>query len=101
MRRNVRNITLVGFAALVLGGVAVASSGRFDSADDTAASSAGGAAADFAAPATTIPAFSNAGGCQSCASGAGRERATIAPARTGAATRGRRSDECLASGGRE
>jgi len=57
MRRNVRNITLVGVAALVLGGVAVASSGRFDSADDTAASSAGGAAADFAAPATTIPAF--------------------------------------------
>lgn len=57
MRRNVRNITLVGVAALVLGGVAVASSGRFDSADDTAASSAGGAAADFAVPATTVPAF--------------------------------------------
>ena len=31
MRRNVRNITLVGFAALVLGGVAVAASGTFDS----------------------------------------------------------------------
>ncbi len=35
MRRNVRNITLVGVAALVLGGVVVASSGRFDSASDT------------------------------------------------------------------
>ena len=31
MRRNVRNITLMGIAALVLGGVAVAASGTFDS----------------------------------------------------------------------
>ncbi len=92
MRRNVRNITLVGVAALVLGGVAVASSGRFDSADDTAASNAGGAA-DFAAPATTIPAFAPQDGKLA----SGQVESAAAPA---AAARGRRGDECLASGGR-
>jgi hypothetical protein len=59
MRRNVRNITLVGVAALVLGGVAVASSGRFDSAssDGAATAAAGGAISDLQAPATTVQGF--------------------------------------------
>jgi hypothetical protein len=56
MRRNVRNITLVGVAALVLGGAAVASSGRFDSPSDDSTTGVAGRA-DLAAPATTVPAF--------------------------------------------
>ena len=57
MRRNVRNITLVGVAALVLGGVAVASSGSFDSADRHGGERRGRRRCRVAAPATTIPAF--------------------------------------------
>ena len=73
MRRNVRNITLVGVAALVLGGVAVASSGRFDSADDTAASSAGGAVRRLRRTSDDDPRV-RAGGCQA-RERPGRERA--------------------------
>ncbi len=52
MRRNVRNITLMGIAALVLGGVAVAASGTFDTPPTDAVGSD-----SFAAPATTVPGF--------------------------------------------
>src|SRR5262245_3950014 len=84
MRRNVRNITLVGLAALVLGGVAVASSGRFDSAKDATTGAGGGfvddatAAAATVAPATTIPAFGP--GNVSLASAGGAESAAAPPA---------------------
>ena len=84
MRRNVRNITLVGLAALVLGGVAVASSGRFDSADDATAAdaSANGVAGDVAAPATTIPAFAP-GDARFASSGGAETAAAPAPALAG------------------
>src|SRR5262245_55841554 len=51
MRRNVRNVTMVGLAALVLGGVAVAASGAFDSStpSDAVATADGRASADIAA----------------------------------------------------
>ncbi len=58
MRRNVRNITLMGLAALVLGGVAVASTGRFDDAGDqnvARATLAGGAATTASAVTTMAP----------------------------------------------
>ena len=56
MRRNVRNITLMGIAALVLGGVAVAASGTFDSPPTDAVASDGFAATDRSTS-TTIAAF--------------------------------------------
>ena len=69
MRRNVRNVTLVGFAALVLGGVAVAASGAFDSTptDSVARESATGDA--VAGAPTTIAAFSNDAKVESVAAG--------------------------------
>jgi Domain of unknown function (DUF4349) len=99
MRRNVRNVTLVGFAALVLGGVAVAASGAFDSTPSDAVQTAD---AVGGAP-TTMAAFSNdakvervaAGGAESgaatiaagpapapalAAGGAASDAATQAPA---------------------
>ena len=70
MRRNVRNVTLVGFAALVLGGVAVAASGAFDSTPtDTGAREAATADGVAGAP-TTMAAFSNDAKIESVASGA-------------------------------
>ena len=69
MRRNVRNVTLVGFAALVLGGVAVAASGAFDSTPtDTAARELATGDAVAGAP-TTIAAFSNDMKVESVAAG--------------------------------
>jgi hypothetical protein len=79
MRRNVRNVTLVGFAALVLGGVAVAASGAFDSTptDAVARESATGDA--VAGAPTTIAAFSNDAKVESVAGGgAASGAATIA-----------------------
>ena len=80
MRRNVRNITMVGLAALVLGGAAVASSGRFDSADETGAAGAvdDAAASNVALPATTIPAFAQDVEAR-LASGGGESAAAPAP----------------------
>ena len=75
MRRNVRNVTMVGFAALVLGGVAVAASGAFDS---TASDSAATADRVAGAP-TTMAAFSNDAKVESVASGGAQTAAaTIA-----------------------
>ena len=79
MRRNVRNVTLVGFAALVLGGVAVAASGAFDSTptDAVARESATGDA--VAGAPTTMAAFSNDAKVESVAAGgAASGAATIA-----------------------
>ncbi len=70
MRRNVRNITLVGIAALVLGGVAVAASGTFDAPPSDG----------LAAPATTIPGFAGDVKLESAASGAALNAAAPAPA---------------------
>ena len=78
MRRNVRNVTLVGFAALVLGGVAVAASGAFDSTPtDTVARESATGDAVAGAP-TTMAAFSNDAKVESVAAGVRR----VAPRRS-------------------
>jgi hypothetical protein len=79
MRRNVRNVTVVGLAALVLGGVAVAASGAFDSTPtDSVAREAPTGDAVSGAP-TTMAAFSNDAKVESVAAGgAASAAATIA-----------------------
>jgi hypothetical protein len=77
MRRNVRNVTLVGFAALVLGGVAVAASGAFDSTPRDSVATADGVAG--ASAPTTMAAFSNDAKVESVVSGGAESgAATIA-----------------------
>ena len=83
MRRNVRNVTLVGIAALVLGGVAVAASGAFDSTrtESTAQADASGSASDPAFAPTTMAAFTNDAKAESVTAGAaGTIAASPAPA---------------------
>jgi hypothetical protein len=81
MRRNVRNVTLVGFAALVLGGVAVAASGAFDSTPSDAVGTPDAVGrADVAGVPTTMAAFSNDAKVESVASGGAILAAGAAPA---------------------
>lgn len=92
MRRNVRNVTLVGFAALVLGGVAVAASGAFDSTPSDSVATADGVVG--ASAPTTMAGFSNDAKIQSVAIG-GAESAAATIAGNGApapAPGGGRSD---------